>query len=73
MQIAKSAIATAGQQHPLTYFGQVGNHRLFILIQQLSPHRHPQHNLVTIGTGTLFAHTRRAIFGKEMLLIAKIN
>ena len=73
MQVAKSAITTPRQHHPLADIGQVGDHRLLILVQYLGSHGHAQYDIAAIRAGALFSHARHAVLGKEMLLIAKID
>lgn len=73
IEIAEPAIAAFGNPNTLPDFGQISDHRLFILVQNFDADRHFQDDILTITARALTAGTGAAIFGEEMLLIAIIN
>ena len=73
LQVAPAAIAAARQQHTLARRGQVGDERLFVLVEDLGAHRHLQHDVLAGLAGALAAHAVLARPRKEMLLIAKVD
>ena len=53
--------------------GQIGDHRLLILLEDLGARRHAQHDIRAVLAGALPPHAGLAVLGEEMLLVAEID
>src|SRR5437868_1640465 len=73
MCVAEPAIAAAQQHDALAGFGQIGEHGLLIVIEDLGPDRHAKHEVATLGARLIGAGATAAFLGPEMLLIAVID
>ncbi len=73
MQVPKATVATTGNGETLTKFGHVSQNSFLVFIQNFGAHRHPQDDVITIFAGSLFAHSGLAVFGKKVLLVAKVD
>ena len=65
VQISETAIAAGRQQHTLTNFGDIGQHRFLILVQNFGAHRHAQHDVGTVLAAALLAHARLTRFWRK--------
>ncbi len=72
-EVAPAAIAALREEHPLAHLGQVGDHRLFVLVDDLGADRHLQHDVVAGPAGALAAHAGLPRLGEEMLLVAEVD
>jgi hypothetical protein len=73
MRVAEAAVAALGEQHALVDLGQVGDHRLFVLVEDLGPHGDAQDDVVPVLAGAVAAHAGLAVLGEEMLLVAEVD
>jgi hypothetical protein len=73
MRVAEAAIAALEQQHALAEFGQVGNQRLVVFLEDLRADRHLQNHIAAMGAGAVAAHAVNAGFGLEVLLVAVVD
>ena len=73
MGVAVSAIAAAQKHYALPGLGQVQQHMLAILIQNLGSRRNLQDDVVAFTASALTPHAMGASFGFVVLLVAKID
>jgi hypothetical protein len=73
VDVAPAAVAAAGEQDALAGFGEVGDHRLAILVEDLGADRHLEHHVGRARTGALLAHAAAAVLREEMLLVAVVD
>ena len=73
MRIAEPAIAAAQQHDALAGLGQIGEHGLFVVVEDLSPDRHAQHEIAALGAGLVGAGAATAFLGTKMLLITVVD
>ncbi len=73
MGVAEAAIAALGEHHALADFGQVGDQRLAVFLENLRARRHAQHGVGAARTGAVPAHPVHAGLGFKMLLVAKVD
>src|SRR3981189_22188 len=73
MRIAEPAIAAAQQHDPLVRAGQVGEHGFLVVVEDLGPDGHAQHEIAAVGAGTVGPGSATPVLGAKMLLIAVID
>ena len=73
MRVAEAAIAAREQHHPLADFGEVGDQRLVVVLEDLRADRHAEHDVVAVGAGAVLAHAVDAGLGLEVLLVAVVD
>ncbi len=72
-QVPAPAIAAAQQRDTLARMGEIGEHVLLVLGQDLRAHRHLDHQIVAARAGAVAAHAAGAALRLEMLGIAKVD
>src|SRR5438477_174330 len=73
MRIAEPAIAAAQQHDTLAGLGQVGEHGLLVVVEDLGPDRHAQHEIAALGAGLVGAGAATPFLGTKMLLITVVD
>ena len=73
MRIAEAAIAASKQDMALAGGGEVEQHLLILLVEDLGADRHAQHHILAGGAGAVGAHAVMAFLGLEMLQIAVVD
>src|SRR5262245_22284591 len=73
MRVAESAVAAFCQDELLTSLGEVGEHGLLILIDDLRTDRHFEDDVRTLGAVPVLAHAVAAGPRLEMLLVAVVD
>src|ERR1041385_6944826 len=73
MRVAEPAIAAAQQHGALPGLSQIGQHGFLVVVEDLGPYRHAQHEVAALGAGLVGAGPATAFLGAEMLLIAVID
>src|SRR5258708_3576993 len=71
--IAEAALASARDHRPLSHVGEVGEQGLAVLLVDLRPGRHLQHDIAAVRAVAVLAHAAAAVLGFEMLLVAVID
>ena len=73
MRVAEAAVAALGQHHALADLGQVGDHRLLVLVENLRADRHLEHHVVAAGAVAVLAHAVHAGPRLEVLRVAVVD
>src|SRR5947207_15256795 len=73
MRIAEPAITAAQQHDALAGLGQIGEHGLFVVVEDLGPDRHAQHEIAALGAGLVGAGAATPFLGTKMLLITVVD
>src|SRR5438477_8642960 len=73
MRVAEAAIAAAQQDDALARLGQIGEHGFLVVIEDLGPDRHPQHEIAALGAGLVGAGAATAFLSPKMLLIMVVD
>src|SRR5947209_1734124 len=73
MRVAEPAIATVQQHDSLTRLGQIGEHGLLVVVEELGPNRDTQHEIAALGAGLVGAGAATAFLSTKMLLITVVD
>ena len=73
MRVAEAAVAALGQHDALADLGEVGDHRLLVLVENLRADRHLQHDVVAAGAMAVLAHAADAGPRLEVLRVAVVD
>ncbi len=71
--VAEAAVAAFEEHDALAGVGEIGQHRLVVLVDDLGAHGHAQHDIVAARAGAVAAHAVVAALGLEMLLVAVVD
>src|SRR5437016_1081191 len=73
MLVAESAVSAPQQHDPLLWAGQVGQHALPVVVEDLCADRHRQHEVATIGAGAVRAGAAAPVLRPKMLPITIVD
>ena len=73
MRVAEAAVAALAQHDALARLGQVEQHRLLVLVEDLGADRHAHQDVLGLGAGAHLAHAVMAAPHLEMLLVAVVD
>ncbi len=73
MGVAEAAIAAARDDDALADFRQIGDQRLFVLLEYLGADGNLQHGVRALAAGAVLAHAVHSGLGLEMLLVAVVD
>ena len=73
MCVAEAAIAAAQQHDTLARAGEIGKHGFLVVLHDLRPDRHPQHEVATLGAGAVSPGASTPVLRPEMLPVTVID
>src|SRR6266567_3055973 len=73
MRIAEPAVATPGEHRAVADLDEIGQERLAVLVEDLGPGRHFEHEVGARGARALLAHAVLPAAGLEMLAVAIVD